>query len=259
MKQGILIVSFGTTYRETREKNIEKIARTVREAFPDWSVYQAYSSNIVRSILEKRDRIIIRDVRETLRQMKRDGITRAAVLPTHLIDGIENGKMKCTIEECRELFSEIKTARVLLGSEADYAAAAKALWQEIGEAAGDDPVVLMGHGSPHKADGSYAKLEKQLRACSGKEIHIATVDGSVAIADVIQKLNASARKRKRVLVLPLMLVAGDHAVNDMAGEKDSFASKLKAAGCEPECIRKGIGEYEGIRDLYINHLREVIG
>ncbi len=72
MKQGILIVSFGTTYRETREKNIEKIAQTVREAFPDWNVYQAYSSNIVRSILEKRDHIIIRDVRETLRQMKRD-------------------------------------------------------------------------------------------------------------------------------------------------------------------------------------------
>lgn len=258
MKQGILIVSFGTTYRETREKNIEKIAQTVREAFPDWSVYQAYSSNIVRSILEKRDHIIIRDVRETLRQMKRDGISRVAVLPTHLIDGIENGKMKCTIEECRELFSEIKTARVLLGSEADYAAVANSLWGEIGEAAGNDPVILMGHGSPHESDGSYAKLEQQLRDCSGKEIYIATVDGSVAIADVIQKLDVSAQKRKRVLVLPLMLVAGDHAVNDMAGEEDSFASNLRAAGYEPECIRKGIGEYDGIRDLYINHLREVI-
>lgn len=259
MKQGILIVSFGTTYRETREKNIERIAESVRENFPDRAVYQAYSSNIVRGILNRRDNIVVSDVEEALRQMAREGVTHAAVLPTHVIDGIENSKMKRTIEECRELFFEIKTSRALLGSKADYALTARALWQEIEQAAGNDPIILMGHGSAHEADSSYSELEKYLRVCSGKDIYIATLDGSVTITDVIVRLNAITEQRKRVLVLPFMLVAGDHAVNDMAGEKESFASKLKAEGYEPECILKGIGEYKGIRNIYINHLREAIG
>ncbi|MBW7571293.1 sirohydrochlorin cobaltochelatase [Caproiciproducens faecalis] len=259
MKQGILIVSFGTTYRETREKNIEKIAQSVREAFPGRAVYQAYSSNIVRSVLKKRDGIVISNVEEALRQMARDGVTNAAVLPTHVIDGVENSKMQCTIKECSELFSEIRTARALLGNEEDYPLVAGALWQEIGKTAGNDPVVLMGHGSAHEADKSYEELEKQLRARSGKEIYIATVEGTVTIENVIGRMNASVEKRKRVLVLPFMLVAGDHAVNDMAGEKDSFASKLRAEGYKPECVLKGIGEYESIRNIYIHHLREAIG
>ncbi len=259
MKQGILIVSFGTTYRETREKNIEAIVQSVREAFPGWAVYQAYSSNIVRSILKKRDNLVVSDVKEALLQMAHDGVTHAAVLPTHIIHGTENSRMKHTIEECRQLFAEIRTARALLGSETDYTLIANALWQEIGQAAGDDPVIFMGHGSVHEADKSYPKLEKQLRLCSGKDIYIATVEGSVSIEDIIKRLNLSTEKRKRVLVLPFMLVAGDHAVNDMAGEENSFVSKLKAEGYEPECVLKGIGEYHSIRTVYINHLREAIG
>lgn len=258
MKQGILVVSFGTTYRETREKNIERVAQSVREEFPGRVVYQAYSSGIVRSILKKRDGIEIGDVAEALHRMARDGITHAAVLPTHVIDGIENSRMKHTVQENAALFDEIRIARPLLGREEDYDRTAQALWREVGPAAGDAPVIFMGHGSAHEADVSYAKLEERLRTGSGREVFIATVEGSVTIADVIARLNRVRERGSRVLVLPFMLVAGDHAVNDMAGETDSFATFLQAEGYRPECVLKGIGEYGEIRALYLDHLKEAI-
>jgi sirohydrochlorin cobaltochelatase len=242
MKQGILIVSFGTTHKDTREKNIEKLSETVRENFPGWKIYQAYSSSIVRSILKKRDNIIIPDIKEALQQMKQEGITHALVLPTHIIDGIENNRMKQTIKSCQELFADIRIANALLGNEEDCKYTARAFWKEIEKTAEDMPVILMGHGSSHEADKFYAMVEKELRSYSGKEIYIATVEGTTAIEDVIKRLNAFPGEKGRVLLLPFMLVAGDHAVNDMAGEEDSFASKLRNAGYEPECILRGMGE-----------------
>ncbi|SHO44233.1 sirohydrochlorin cobaltochelatase [Anaerocolumna xylanovorans] len=258
MKKGILIVSFGTTYRETREKNIERMVTAVREAFPDWQVCQAYSSNTVRNILKKRDNLIIPEPREALLQMKEDGITQAAILPTHIIDGIENNRMKQTIRECRDLFTKITTASVLLDREEDYKAVAKELWEEVKTTAKDTPVIFMGHGSLHEADKSYEKLEKELRSYSRKEIYIATVEGSITIEPVIERLKALKRKEKNVLLMPFMLVAGDHATNDMAGESDSFASRLRAEGYEARCILKGLGEYKSIRNIYIEHLKEVL-
>lgn len=258
MKKGILIVSFGTTYQGTREKNIERVAEAVRESFPDWQVYQAYSSNIVRSVLRKRDGLIIPAPKEALLQMKEDGITQAAVLPTHIIDGIENNRMKQAVKECRELFTEITTAGVLLDREEDYKAVAKELWEEIKTAAKDAAVILMGHGSAHEADKSYEKLEEELRSYSGREVYIATVEGSITIEDVIKRMKALKRQEKRILLIPFMLVAGDHATNDMAGESDSFASRLGSEGYKVECILKGLGEYEGIRNIYMEHLKHVL-
>ncbi len=258
MNKGILIVSFGTTYKETREKNIDRVAEEVQEQFPGWQVYQAYSSNIVRKILKNRDNLIIPDIREALLQMAGDGITQTVVLPTHIIDGIENSRMKQTIEECRGLFTKIQTAGVLMEKEDDYQRIAKGLWEEIKSLAFNSPVILMGHGSAHEADSWYGKLEEVLRSYTGKEIYIATVEGSITIDSVIERLNKLKREEKRVLLLPFMLVAGDHAINDMAGEEDSFAAKLKAEGYEAQYILKGLGEYENIRNIYIEHLREVL-
>lgn len=259
MKRGILIVSFGTTYKETREKNIEKLAETVRDTFPDWVIYQAYSSNKVRSILKKRDDITVLSTKEALIRMQEEGIAKVTVLPTHIIDGIENNLMKQAIETERHLFQEISIANALLEGEKDYKLTANALWQEIKGIANNDPVIFMGHGSSHEADSSYELLELELRAMSGKDIYIATVEGSTTIEAVVERLNAVSSVRGRVLLLPFMLVAGDHATNDMAGDEDSFAALLKEEGYQPECILKGIGEYEAVRNIYIRHLREAIG
>lgn len=257
MRTGILIVSFGTTYRETREKNIGKMAQVIREKYPRALVLEAYSSEIVRSVLRERDGIHIPDVKEALCGMRDAGIRRVAVLPTHIIDGIENNRMKQAVEDCRTFFDEIKVADVLLSAPEDYRQTAAALWASVREAAGSAPVIFMGHGSEHEADASYQRFEEVMNACVPNEIYVATVEGSVDIDAVIKRLKASERKDGRVLVTPFMLVAGDHAENDMAGEEDSFVTKLRDAGYEPECLLKGIGEYEEIRALYLRHLEAV--
>lgn len=258
MKTGILIVSFGTTYRETREKNIGKIAQVVREKYPETFVLEAYSSEIVRSVLRERDGIHIPDVKEALCEMRNAGIRQVAVLPTHIIDGIENNRMKQAVEECRPFFDEIKVADALLTSQEDYRKTAAALWESVREAAGSDPVIFMGHGSEHEADASYQRFEKVMNEGVPNDIYVATVEGSVDIDAVLARLQASGRKSGRVLVAPFMLVAGDHAENDMAGKEDSFATKLVDAGYEAECLLRGIGEYESIRALYLQHLRRVL-
>lgn len=258
MKTGILIVSFGTTYRETREKNIGKLAQIVREKYADALVLEAYSSEIVRKVLRERDGIIIPDVKDALCEMERQGIRRVTVLPTHIIDGIENNKMKQAVKECLGMFDEIKVADALLTTGEDYERTALALWDSLREAAGEDPVILMGHGSAHEADKSYERFEEVLNRCASNDIYVATVEGSVDIDSVLARLTASKRKSGRVFVTPFMLVAGDHAENDMAGEEESFAAKLKEAGYEPECLLKGIGEYEKIQELYLEHLQRAM-
>lgn len=259
MSSGILLVSFGTTHRDTREKNIEAIAKAVREKYPDREVCQAYSSDRVRAILKKREHLCIPSIEEALISMRGSGIRKLTILPTHIIDGVENNKMKQIAERYRPDFETLYIADALLEEEEDYSAAAKVLWDSLKEAAQDKTVIFMGHGSQHEADGSYEMMELALRAYAGKEIYIATVEGAVTIEEVLCRMKSSEQPSgasgQAVLLVPFMLVAGEHAVNDMASEEDSFAAKAKAAGLDVTCLMKGLGEYEGIRELYLKHLK----
>lgn len=255
MKTGILIVSFGTTFPDTRKKNIGKMTECVRAAYPEALVKEAVSSRIVRMIMCKKEGIAAYDVEEALGQMYADGVTHVTVLPTHIIDGIENSAMLGTVEEFRKQFADIKVADVLLKKAEDYENTARALWESVKDIAGEDPVIFMGHGTAHEADASYQRMEQALREYSGHEVYMATVEGSVTIEDVIVRMKHCV-SGGRVVVTPFMLVAGDHANNDMAGEEDSFASRLREEGYEPECILKGIGEYAAIREIYLGHLRQ---
>ncbi len=260
MSNGILLVSFGTTHEFTREKNIEAIAAAVRENYPDREVCQAYSSGRVREILKKRDQLSVPSIEEAMIRMKESGIRHLTILPTHIIDGVENNKMKQIADRYRSDFETLCIAGALLEEEADYETVAKVLWDSLKEAARDKVVIFMGHGSRHEADGSYGKMERALRAYAGREIFIATVEGAVTIEEVLRRMKHSGPPEGEfgpaVLFVPFMLVAGEHAVNDMAGEQDSFAAKAKAAGMNVTCLLKGLGEYEGIRELYLEHLRK---
>lgn len=250
-QKGILIVSFGTTYQDTREKNIDEIVKAVREKFPDCEVRQAYSSDKIRKILEKKDGIIIPDTEEALKQMKQNGIKQVVILPTHIIDGVENNKVKQIAKEYESEFETLIMAGALLEHEEDYAEVAKALWDSIVGVVQERIVIFMGHGSYHKADTSYKKMEQALREYAGREIYIATVEGQIKIEDIIGRIR---QKNSGILLLPFMSVAGEHARNDMAGEGKSFLTELTEAGYETECMLCGIGEYEKIREIYIKHL-----
>lgn len=258
-KKGILAVSFGTTYRETREKNIEKLVSQIRDTCPEYFVYQAYSSPTVRKVLKERDGLFIPDVKEALCHMKHEGIREVTVFPTHLINGIEVSEIRQVVEACRDSFDKITMADALLTTDADYEKTAKALWHALSDVVGEDILILMGHGSAHEADKSYPVLEEKFRKYADSRVYIATVEGTVTIDDIIERLAFAGRKGGRVWLVPFMLVAGDHAHHDMAGEEDSFAAKLKTAGFEPHCLIQGIGEYEEIREIYLEHLKCVLG
>ena len=272
MKKAILIVSFGTTYPGTRQKNITAIREQVQALYPDVLIEEAVSSMIVRKAMRTREDIEAKSPAEGLEALKEKGATNVVVLPTHIIDGIENHRMKQVVQEYAQDFASIAVADALLATEADYENVAKALWESLKDEVGDAPLILMGHGTEHAADGSYEIFETAIRNYADHEIYIATVEGAVTIEDVIvrmQKKHASSTNKKmsnqRVVVTPFMLVAGDHANNDMAGgmqeaedgepEEDSFAGKLQVAGYAPDCIIRGIGEYPAIREIYMAHLR----
>lgn len=260
MNTGILIVSFGTTYHETRERNIDRIAAAVKEVWPAIPIYQAYSSEKVRKTLRERDGILIADIPEALRQMEEDGIRNVRVLPTHIIDGIENHRMKQLIAAHASAFASVRTAGALLVRDEDYVLTAKAVWDSLKKDAGDCTVIFMGHGSAHEADESYERMEEALRSYACRPVYIATVEGRVGITDVIERMHAAGdgKREGEIVLTPFMLVAGDHAQNDMAGEEDSFRSCLEAEGWSTRSILRGIGEYPAVRELYLQHLKEIM-
>ena len=235
MKKAILIVSFGTTYTETRIKNITAIKNQVSMLYPDTIIEEAVSSRIVRNHMKQDEHIDARSPLEALMSLKEQGATGVVVFPTHVIDGIENNQMKNAVEQCRTFFEKIVTADALLSNVDDYTDVSKALWESLKETAGDS-----------------------LRAYARHPVYIATVEGKRTIQDAIRQMKDEGIVNTRVVLAPFMLVAGDHANNDMAGESDSFASILKEEGYAPECVLKGIGEYPAVRQVYLSHLQKAV-
>ena len=147
MKKAILIVSFGTTYTETRIKNITAIKNQVSMLYPDTIIEEAVSSRIVRNHMKQDEHIDAKSPLEALMSLKEQGATGVVVFPTHVIDGIENNQMKNAVEQCRTFFEKIVTADALLSNVDDYTDVSKALWESLKEIAGDSPLIFMGHGT----------------------------------------------------------------------------------------------------------------
>lgn len=162
-KKAILVVSFGTTYPDTREKNISAIRKQVERVYPDWMVAEAFSSGIVRRAMKEKKQIDALSPAEALAQLKERGYTHVAVLPTHIINGIENHNLKQAVEEHRSDFVQIEVADALLEKPQDYVDVANALWISLKDEVGDAPLVFMGHGTEHMADSSYAIMENAVR------------------------------------------------------------------------------------------------
>ena len=255
-KKAILAVSFGTSHEDTRKVTIDAIEDSMRQAFPEYPVYRAWTSKMIIRKLKNRDNIIVPTVKEAMEQMAADGITDVLVQPTHVINGIENDRMKEDALSFRDSFHSISFGDPLLTTEDDSHKVIAAIAREFSHITKDQALVFMGHGTTHFANSIYAALDYTFKDKGYHNFFLGTVEAYPSMESL--KKMVKAYRPKEVVLAPFMIVAGDHAKNDMAGDDpESWYSQFKDEGYEVKTVLKGLGEYEGIRSLFIDHIRAI--
>lgn len=251
----VLAVSFGTSFDDSREVTIGAIEKALEAAFPDYEVRRAFTSQIIIDILAERD-IVIDDVKQAMDRLVADGVKEVIIQPTHVMSGFEYDDVIAEITPYAEQFDVFTISNPLLISDEDYAEVASVIVEETASYNVEGTaIVFMGHGTEHEANATYAKLQTVLADAGHANHFIGTVEAEPTLEEVMELVEASGAKK--VVLLPLMVVAGDHANNDMAGdEEDSWKSAFEAAGYEVEPVLKGLGQYPGIQAIYVKHAQE---
>lgn len=251
MKRAIVVVSFGTTYHDTCKKNIYACEEQIQEAFEGYDFYRAYTSTMVIKKLKERDGIFVDTPKEILDKLYREGYEEVVVQSLHIICGIEYDKLVAQVSEFKDKFQKIVVGRPLLTTIEDYKKAVEALKSQIPVLEKDEAVVLMGHGTYHSMHAAYPAIDYMLKQ-QELPIYMGTVEGYPEIGEVVTLLKKD--KVKKVILMPFMLVAGDHATEDMAGEEDdSWKNVLLKEGFEVKTYIQGLGENEEIRKLFVEH------
>ena len=277
----LLVVSFGTSFNDSRVADIKGIEDALQAAYPDWSVRRAFTAQIIINHIQARDGEKIDNMQQALDRAVANGVKNLVVQPTHLMHGAEYDELADAVDEYRDQFESVQIAEPLLGevgSDAtvvneDKAAVAEAVtaaavsdagYENLDAAKNDNTAfVFLGHGTSHTAKVSYSQMQTQMSELGYDNVFIGTVEGEpedTACEAVIEKI-AKAGYTK-VVLRPLMVVAGDHANNDMAGgEEDSWLSMFEASGNfeSVETQIAGLGEISAIQDIYISHTAAVIG
>lgn len=258
-KNAILVVSFGTSYSDNREKTIGAIEKEISAAFPEWSVRRAFTSRMIIKKLKERDNYHVDTVEEALDCAVKDDIQNIIVLPTHLMDGNEYMKVKKIAETWQSKFQRLILGSPLLNSDSDIQSVIRVITEDT-KALNDDltAICFMGHGSDAAANVIYSKFQQKLREASYKNYYIGTVETDPTLEQLLD-LVQSGGNYKKVFLQPLMVVAGDHANNDMAGDgDDSWKFVFEKNGYDVTCAVKGLGELEGIRRIYVQHVKDCI-
>ena len=251
----ILVVSFGTSHNDTREKTIDRIEARLQESYPNCRIYRAWTSDTIRKKLEGRDAVHIDSVQEAFARMKKEGVRRVTVQPTHVMNAIENDKMCEQVRLAEADFEEIKTGDALFVTEKDKEEIVKILGEYWSSVPKDELIIFMGHGTSHEANAVYDQLDESLKAEGHDNMYVGTVESLPTLEMIMERIGSL--DVKKVHLAPFMIVAGDHAKNDMAGdEEDSWGSRLKSEGYEVECHIIGLGELEGIQNMFVRHVRE---
>lgn len=255
--KAILVVSFGTSYEASRKATIEKIEQDIRNAFQDHRIYRAWTSKFIISILKKRDNYMVPTVKEALEQMITDGIREVVVQPTHILDGIENNIMKEEVLSYKESFDKIAFGTPLLADSKDESQAINAVTTEFSDLKETEALVFMGHGTTHQVNTAYAGLDQKFKESAHANVFIGTVEADPTIHNLIKEVTSF--QPSKIYVTPFMIVAGDHAQNDLAGEDpDSWMNRLSSEGYEVTPVLKGLGEYPKIRQILVDHVQQAM-
>lgn len=254
----LLVVSFGTSFNDSRRLTIGAIEQSLADAFPDWSVRRGFTSQIIIDHVLRRDGVAIDTVTEALDRAADNGVKTLVVQPTHLMDGFEYNDLYDELAGFADAFEAVAIGAPLLTSDEDFAAVAEAVVKAT--AAYDDgetAICFMGHGTKAASNSVYAKMQQVLDAMGCENYFVGTVEAEPSVEDLLEAVQAGAYTK--VVLRPLMIVAGDHANNDMAGDdEDSWKSRFEAAGYEVTCILSGLGELEEVRQLFAAHAEAAI-
>ena len=254
----LLVVSFGTSYNDNRRLTIGAIENALEEAFPDFSVRRAFTSQIIIDHVFQRDGEGIDNVTQALDRAVENGVKTLVVQPTHLMSGYEYNDLADELAEYADAFESIAMGVPLLDTDDDFATVADAL-AEATEAYndGETAICLMGHGTEAESNEVYAKMQTVMDKAGHENIFIGTVESTPSVEDVLAMVQAG--NYKKVVLRPMMIVAGDHANNDMAGdEPDSWKSIFEAAGYEVTCVVEGLGSLGEIQSLIVQHAQAAV-
>lgn len=255
-KKVILVVSFGTSYNDSRDATIGAVEKSITDAYPDYEVRRAFTSQIIIDKLKERDGLEIDNVTEAMDRLVADGVGTLICQPTHVMNGLEYDDMKEEVQAYADHFETLRLGAPLLTSTQDYRDVVAAIQKEYAVPE-DTALVLMGHGTEHFANNTYAALAYHFNQNGSKNIFVGTVEGYPDLDITLQ--NVQALGAKKVILAPLMVVAGDHATNDMAGDEEgSWKTAFKSEGFDVDCVLKGLGEYQSIRDIYVAHVAQAI-
>ena len=255
----ILVVSFGTSYNDSRDITIGAVENAISKAMPGYEVRRAFTSQIIIDVLKERDGLEIDNVEQALDKAVADGIKELIVQPTHLMNGYEYNDLAKALTNYLDKFDKIILSEPLLMSDSDFESVIKAITESTASYDdGETAICFMGHGTEADSNVVYGELQDKLVADGFENYYIGTVEGEPTLDDVVAALKAKGTYKK-VVLQPLMVVAGDHANNDMGGsEEDSWKSVLEKEGYEVTCVMEGLGQYEAIQNLYVGHLKEAI-
>ena len=254
----LLVLSFGTSFNDSRRLTIGAIEDQLEKSFPDYSVRRGFTANIVIDHVAKRDGEKIDDIDESLKRAVDNGVKNLVVQPTHLMNGLEYEELKGDIAQYSDAFDKIAIGQPLLSSDDDFSRVENAIvdWTKDYDD-GETAIVFMGHGTSADSNGVYQKMQDLLTEDGHTNYFVGTVEATPSLDDVMAAVKKG--NYKRVVLEPLMVVAGDHANNDMAGDdKDSWKSQFEAAGYQVECLLRGLGENETIRQIYVEHAQAAI-
>ena len=253
MKQAIIVVSFGTTRPKTREEAIGAVESAVKQQYPKIPVFRAFTSQIVIREIEKNEGIQIPSLKTLLPELKGQGYTHLWIQPTHIIHGEEYEKLRRDIQKFVQDFEEVRLGEPLLNRTEDYFALLKAA-VPFYQLQPKEALLWMGHGTAHFADAAYSAMDSMAKDAGYGQVFVTTVEGYPSLEVAEKKLQKAGYQK--ICLAPLMVVAGDHAENDMAGPKDSFSSWLTQKGYEVRCVLSGLGGIPAVQKIYLSHLEQ---
>ena len=255
MKQAILVASFGTTHPDTLQLSIAGLEQSLADRFPGAKIVRAFTSGVVRSRLERLHGIRVPSVEEALEELCREQFDEVILQPSLLIPGEEFDRL-CRSAQPFAGRVQLRIGRPLLCEEADLDRMTGLLREAFAPGA-DTVLLMMGHGTAHAANDLYVRLAEKMKEVRECTMRLCTVEGTPTFADAVEELRQLPQRS--VIAAPMMLVAGDHAKNDMAGDgPDSLRSLLEAEGLRVDCRLQGLGQLEQIRQLYADRIREIL-